>query len=214
MVAHEINNPLDGIIRLVNLSRRTGAGSCDPKVDEYLAEAHKGLMRLVTIVRDLLDFSRSASGAVDPMPLCETLTEAARSLAQVAERAGVRVSIDCAADLPPLRSATLYHVVLNLIKNAIEAMPGGGRIEVAARRLSDAVVVSVADSGPGIPPDVLEHLFEPFFSLKATGKGTGLGLVICKDLIEKQGGSIVAQNRPQGGAVFTVRIPVARAGRA
>ncbi|MCX5653242.1 MAG: ATP-binding protein [Planctomycetota bacterium] len=214
MVAHEINNPLDGIIRLVNLSRRTGAGSCDPKVDEYLAEAHKGLMRLVTIVRDLLDFSRSASGAVDPMPLRETLTEAARAMAQVAERAGVRVSIDCAADLPPLRSATLYHVVLNLIKNAIEAMPGGGLIEVAAHRLTDAVVVSVADSGPGIPPDVLAHLFEPFFSLKATGKGTGLGLVICKDLIEKQGGSITAANRPEGGAVFTVRIPVTRAGRA
>jgi signal transduction histidine kinase len=211
MVAHEINNPLDGIIRLVNLSRRTGAGSCDPKVDEYLAQAHKGLMRLVTIVRDLLDFSRSASGVIDPMPLCQTLTEAARSLATVAERAGVTVSIDCAADLPPLRSATLYHVVLNLIKNAIEAMPGGGRIEVRAGSLPDAVALSVADTGPGIPPDVLEHLFEPFFSLKATGKGTGLGLVICKDLIEKQGGSIVAENRPEGGAVFTVTIPVAGA---
>jgi signal transduction histidine kinase len=213
MVAHEINNPLDGIIRLVNLSRRTGAGSCDPKVDEYLTQAHKGLMRLVTIVRELLDFSRSASGAVDPMPLCETLTEAARSLAPMAERAGVTVSIDCAADLPPLRSATLYHVVLNLIKNAIEAMPGGGLIEVRARSLPDAVALSVADTGPGIPTDVLAHLFEPFFSLKATGKGTGLGLVICKDLIEKQGGSIVAENRPEGGAVFTVTIPVAGAGR-
>jgi signal transduction histidine kinase len=209
MVAHEINNPLDGIIRLVNLSRRTGAGSCDPKVDEYLAEAHKGLMRLVTIVRELLDFSRSASGAVDPMPFRETLTEAARSMAHAAERAGVTVSIDCAADLPPLRSATLYHVVLNLLKNAIEAMPGGGRVEVRARSLPDAVVLSVADTGPGIPPDVLAHLFEPFFSLKATGKGTGLGLVICKDLIEKQGGSITAANRPEGGAVFTVTIPVA-----
>ena len=208
MVAHEINNPLDGIIRLVNLSRRTGAGSCDPQVDGYLAEAHKGLMRLVTIVRELLDFSRSASGAVDPMPLRETLTEAARGLAQAAERAGVKVSIDCAADLPPLRSATLYHVALNLLKNAIEAMPGGGRVEVRARSLPDAVVLSVADTGPGIPPDVLPHLFEPFFSLKATGKGTGLGLVICKDLIEKQGGSIVAANRAEGGAVFTVTIPV------
>jgi len=210
MVAHEINNPLDGIIRLVNLARRVGADKQDPRSEQYLAEAHKGLMRLVTIVRDLLDFSRSASGAVDPMPLCETLTEAVRSLSPVAERAGVTVSIDCAADLPPLRSATLYHVVLNLLKNAIEAMPGGGRIDVRAQSLPDAVVLSVADTGPGIPPDVLPHMFEPFFSLKATGKGTGLGLVICKDLIEKQGGSIVAENRPEGGAVFTVTIPVAR----
>jgi signal transduction histidine kinase len=104
-------------------------------------------------------------------------------------------------------------VVLNLIKNAIEATPGGGRIEVRARSLPDAVVVSVADTGPGISQDVLTHLFEPFFSLKATGKGTGLGLAICKDLIEKQGGSITAANRPEGGAEFTVTIPVARTGR-
>ena len=214
MVAHEINNALDSAIRYVSLSRRTGAGSCDPKVDEYLAEAHKGLMRIATIVRELLDFSRSAlGGTVDPMPLKDTLTEAARSLAPVAEGAGVAVSIDCAADLPPLRSSTLYHVVLNLIKNAIEAMPGGGCIEVRARSLPDAVVLSVADTGPGISPDVRAHLFEPFFSVKATGQGTGLGLVICKDLIEKQGGSITAANRPEGGAEFTVTIPVARTGR-
>jgi hypothetical protein len=210
MVAHEINNPLDGITRLVNLARRVGAESGDARVEQYLADAHKGLMRLATIVRDLLDFSRSASGAVDPMPLRETLSEAARNMAATAEKAGVRIGIDCDDRLPPLRSATLYHVLVNLIKNAIEAMPSGGRVEVCARSLPDAVVLSVADTGPGIPPEVLPRLFEPFFSLKATGKGTGLGLVICKDLIEKQGGTVVAANRPEGGAVFTVTIPVMR----
>jgi two-component system NtrC family sensor kinase len=210
MVAHEINNPLDGILRLVNLARRAGTEAGDPRVEQYLADAHKGLMRLVMIVRDLLDFARSASGAVDPMPLRETLSEVARNMAPAAEKAGVRIGIDCDAHLPPLRSATLYHVLVNLIKNAIEAMPSGGRVEVRARSLPDAVVLSVADTGPGIPPEVLPRLFEPFFSLKATGKGTGLGLVICKDLIEKQGGTVAAANRPEGGAVFTVTIPVAR----
>jgi len=210
MVAHEINNPLDGILRLVSLARRAGTEAGDPRVEQYLADAHKGLMRLVAIVRDLLDFSRSASGAVDPMPLRETLSEVARTMAPAAEKAGVRIGIDCDDHLPPLRSATLYHVLLNLIKNAIEAMPSGGRVEVRARSLPDAVVLSVADTGPGIPPEVLPRLFEPFFSLKATGKGTGLGLVICKDLIEKQGGTVAAANRPEGGAVFTVTIPVAR----
>jgi len=210
MVAHEINNPLDGILRLVSLARRAGTEAGDPRVEQYLADAHKGLMRLVMIVRDLLDFSRSASGAVDPMPLRETLSEVARNMAPAAEKAGVRIGIDCDAHLPPLRSATLYHVLVNLIKNAIEAMPSGGRVEVRARSLPDAVVLSVADTGPGIPPEVLPRLFEPFFSLKATGKGTGLGLVICKDLIEKQGGTVAAANRPEGGAVFTVTIPVAR----
>ena len=210
MVAHEINNPLDGILRLVSLARRAGTEAGDPRVEQYLADAHKGLMRLVTIVRDLLDFSRSASSPVDPMPLRETLSEVARNMAPAAEKAGVHIGIDCNAHLPPLRSATLYHVLLNLVKNAIEAMPSGGRVEVRARSLPDAVVLSVADTGPGIPPEVLPRLFEPFFSLKATGKGTGLGLVICKDLIEKQGGTVAAANRPEGGAVFTVTIPVAR----
>jgi len=208
MVAHEINNPLDGIIRLVNLARRTGAEAGDARVEQYLADASKGLMRLVTIVRDLLDFSRSASGAIEPMPLPETLTEAARAIAPAAQAAGVRIAVACDAGLPTLKSAVLYHVMLNLIKNAVEAMPSGGAVEVRARRAAGAVVLEVADTGPGIPPDVLPRLFQPFFSLKAAGKGTGLGLVISKDLVERQGGTLAAANRPEGGAVFTVTIPL------
>ncbi len=220
MVAHEINNPLDGIIRLVNLARRAAtepasdnASPSDERIEKYLAEVHKGLMRMVMIVRDLLEFSRSASGATEPMPIPEILAEAARNLGPAAEKAGVQIAIECDPTLPPLRSGTLYHVVLNLVKNAVEAMPGGGRVQVAARGLPDAVLIEVADTGPGIPPEVLPRLFEPFFSLKATGKGTGLGLVISKDLIERQGGTVTAANRPEGGAVFTVRFPLAAAGR-
>ena len=208
VVAHEINNPLDGIIRLVNLARRAGAEGDGPRGEKYLAEAHKGLLRLVRIVRDLLDFSRSASGSVEPMPIREILAEASQSLAAAAEKAGVRIAIDCDAALPPLRSGTLFQVVLNLMKNAIEAMPAGGRIDVRARTDAGALVIDVSDTGPGLAPEVLAHLFEPFYTLKAIGKGTGLGLVISKDLVEKQGGSVTAANRPKGGAVFTVRIPL------
>lgn len=71
------------------------------------------------------------------------------------------------------------------------------------------LLIDVADTGSGIPPEVLPRLFEPFYSLKAMGKGTGLGLVISRDLVEKQGGTLTAANRPEGGAVFTVRIPIA-----
>jgi len=108
-----------------------------------------------------------------------------------------------------LRSGSLYHVVLNLVKNAVEATPSGGRVRVAVRSEADALLIEVTDTGPGIPPEVLPRLFEPFYSLKAIGKGTGLGLVISKDLVEKQGGTLTAANRPEGGAVFTVRIPFA-----
>ena len=216
MVAHEINNPLDGIIRLVNLARRAEAGSTQgdaagdrERVEKYLAEAHKGLMRMVMIVRDLLEFSRSTSGTGDPMPIHETLTEVVHALAPAAEKGGVAIDIHCDAALLPLKSSTLYQVVLNLAKNAVEASPSGGRVGISARCEADALVIEVADSGPGIPPEALARLFEPFFSLKANGKGTGLGLVISRDLVEKQGGTISASNRPEGGAVFAVRIPLA-----
>ena len=216
MVAHEINNPLDGIIRLVNLARRVeadGQAQTSPadqqRIGRYLAEAHKGLMRMVAIVRDLLEFSRSATGAADPMPIREVLSEAARALAPAAERGRVTIDIDCDPGLPPLKSSTLYQVVLNLAKNAVEATPEGGRVRLTARCEADALLIDVADSGPGIPAEIVGRMFEPFFSLKATGKGTGLGLVISRDLVEKQGGSITVANQPQGGALFTVRIPLA-----
>jgi len=209
VVAHEINNPLDGIIRLVNLARRAGGEGDRERVERYLADAGKGLERMVTIVRNLLDFSRSAGGTVEPMPIGEILTEAAQAVMPVAEKAGVAIAVDGDARLPALKSGSLYQVVVNLMKNAVEATPSGGQVRVAARSHTDALVIEVADTGPGIPPEALPRLFEPFYSFKAMGKGTGLGLVISKDLVEKQGGTLTAANRPEGGAVFTVRIPFA-----
>lgn len=209
VVAHEINNPLDGILRLVSLARRAGAETGDERIEKYLSDANKGLMRMVMIVRDLLDFSRTAGGTVEPMPLGDLLTEAVHSLSPAAEAAGVAVVVECDNPLPPLRSGTLYQVVLNLVKNALEATPRGGRVTVSARCHDAMLIIEVADTGPGIPPEALARLFQPFYSLKAMGKGTGLGLVISKDLVEKQGGSIEAANRPEGGAVFTVRVPLA-----
>ncbi len=209
MVAHEINNPLDGILRLVSLARRVGPETGDERIEKYLAEVHKGLMRMGTIVRDLLDFSRSAAGGVEPMPIREILSEAARSMQPAAEKGGVTVEVACDAEVPALKSGSLYQVVVNLVKNAVEATPQGGKVCVSGRCSRDSLVIEVTDTGPGIPEEILPRLFEPFASSKALGKGTGLGLVISRDLVEKQGGTIVAANRPEGGAVFTVRVPLA-----
>jgi PAS domain S-box-containing protein len=208
-VAHEINNPLDGIIRLLGLARRIGAETKrDPRIEKYLSEADKGLARIVTIVQDLLEFSRTAAGAVEPKPIAEVLNEVKEAVATAAEKSKVVIEVDIAADVPPLKSGILYQVMLNLVKNAIEAMPKGGRLDLRVRAMPDAVTLEVADTGPGIPPAAMPKLFEPFFSLKAVGQGTGLGLVICKDLVEKQGGTILVANRPEGGAAFTVRLPL------
>jgi len=212
-VAHELNNPLDGILRLVGLARRTAEAATDERVDRYLAEAHKGLMRMVGIVRDLLEYARSTSRTETPSAIADILTDVAASATPAAERVGVRIITACDPGLPPLRSGSLYQVMLNLVKNAVEAMPGGGGdVTVQARCDADALVLEVADSGPGIAPEHLPHVFEPFYTTKS-GQGTGLGLAISKDLVEKQGGTLTASNQPGGGAVFTVRIPIAVRGR-
>jgi len=209
MVAHEINNPLDGMQRLVNLAARAVERGEAERIDTYLGQVGRGLGRIGTIVRDLLDFSRSASGTVEPMPIREILAEVVHTMQPAADEAEVEIGVACDADLPPLKSGHLYHAVLNLVKNAVEAAPAGGHVHVGARCADDALVIEVADTGPGIPEDVLPRLFEPFYSRKALGKGTGLGLVISRDLIQKQGGTLSAANRAEGGAVFTVRVPLA-----
>jgi signal transduction histidine kinase len=87
-------------------------------------------------------------------------------------------------------------------------------VELRARCQPDAVSIEVADSGPGIPAAVMPMIFEPFYSMKASGQGTGLGLVICRDLVEKQGGTITVANQPEGGAMFTVQLPLMPFGKA
>ena len=209
MVAHEINNPLDGMQRLLNLASRAVEGGETERVAGHLDQVRTGLGRIGTIVRDLLDFSRSASGTVEPMGIRAILTEATRTMQPAADDAGVAVTVDCADDLPPLKSGHLYHAVLNLVKNAVEATPDGGQVTVRAACADDALVIEVSDTGDGIPEDTLPRLFEPFYSQKAVGKGTGLGLVISRDLVEKQGGTLSAANHDGGGAVFTIRVPLA-----
>jgi signal transduction histidine kinase len=100
----------------------------------------------------------------------------------------------------------LGQVFLNLMLNACEAQPGGGEVRVASRREADAVVVEVADRGPGLPADHRERLFRPFSSSKGS---SGLGLFICSEILRQHAGSIEAHDRPGGGGLFVVRLPLA-----
>jgi len=206
-VAHELNNPLDGILRYVNLALRLTADADEPKLRSYLSESRTGLMRMVQIIGDLLEFSRATNGEFHDAGINEVVEQAIRNLSSAADEAEVIIAADFQCrDLPVLHGGRLYQVCCNLIKNAIEAMPHGGRLSITTGVVEENFVIQVADTGVGLPQPI-DRVFEPFFTTKMPGKGSGLGLAICKDLIEDVQGAITAAPGAEGGAVFTIRIP-------
>jgi len=205
-VAHELNNPLDGIIRYINLALRLADESSDPKLQNYLFESRTGLLRMVRIIGDLLEYSRTA-GESDEVGVNEIVEQAIAAVAAAADDRRIVVAVDFQhRDMPAIRGTRLFQVLVNLLRNAIDAMPGGGRLTITSGLIENHVVLRVADTGPGLPLPI-ERLFEPFFTTKAPGRGTGLGLAICKEFVEGMGGTIRAENLPTGGAVLTVRMP-------
>jgi signal transduction histidine kinase len=115
--------------------------------------------------------------------------------------------------LSPVRAdiQQLNHLFMNVILNAAQAMDGKGKLLLKTCLSADkkAAEIEISDTGPGIPPEVLPQIFDPFFTTKEEGKGTGLGLSLAYGIVENHGGQIAARNRPEGGAVLTIRLPVA-----
>ncbi len=206
-VAHELNNPLDGILRYVNLAMRLTDDATNSKLKSYLAESHTGLMRMVQIIGDLLEFSRTTNGEFGEMNINEVVEQAIKSTASAADENGVVVAADFQSqNMPSASGSRLYQICCNLFKNAIDAMPDGGRLSITTGLVDDDVVIRVADTGIGLPEEV-DRIFEPFFTTKDPGKGTGLGLAICRDFVEDMQGKITAAPGEDGGAVLTVRLP-------
>ena len=125
------------------------------------------------------------------------------------ERAGCAVKLEVAESLPPalFDEAQLRQALLNLLRNAREAMPGGGSIDVSVAAEGMSVVVDVDDRGGGIPEDIRARVFDPFFSTK--GEGTGLGLAITRHIVEAHGGSVTCEPREGGGTRFRLALPIA-----
>ena len=127
------------------------------------------------------------------------------------EKAEVELQVDLAPDLHPIEgdAGALDQVFLNLLKNAAEALEGrGGAICVDTRREQAGIVAEIRDNGPGVAPEVQERLFEPFFSTKEAGSGTGLGLSVSRRIVTEQGGSIEVASAPGEGTTFSVRLPM------
>ncbi len=207
-VAHELNNPLDGIQRFINLAMRTVSASGGGKAADYLEQARTGLARMAGIISDLLEYSRSHVSQFDDDNINALVEEAVHTMADKADRAGVAIALALRDEaMPRVRGGKLFQVFCNLMKNAIDAMPGGGRLTVTTGVVEREVVIRFEDTGVGLPPDV-NKVFEPFYTTKPPGTGTGLGLAICREYVERLHGRITAEPREGGGARFTIRIPL------
>jgi len=209
-VAHELNNPINNITLTVDALREDHAAVLDDEGREMLEDIAGQADRAAGIVRNLLDFSRTERPSRVPLDASEVARSSAALVKNQIQTSGVELSIEAPAGLPRIRAdmRNLQQVLVNLLLNAIQATPQGGRVSLRVASGKDgATCFTVADTGPGIPPEVRQHIFEPFFTTKGVGKGTGLGLSVAYALIKRHGGHIEVENPLSGGAVFTVCLP-------
>ena len=207
-VAHELNNPLDGILRYINLATRVLEKENLEKPNEYLAHCREGLLRMVQIVSELLEFSRSTYMPLEHVKIEQIIEDAIKIMESRAATLGIRILPNYALGLPQVRSGNLFQVFCNLARNALDAMPDGGELRISTRPAPDNnLVVEFRDTGTGLPTADSQAIFEPFYTTKEQGKGTGLGLAICRDIVESCRGRIIAANAADGGSIFTVYLP-------
>ncbi len=216
-VAHEINNPLTFVMGNLVMVRDhlQELEHMDDSSEKMLDRADEGLDRVRQIVSDLAKFSRRDSETEQQVcDACATVEEALRiASARLHGLASVASELPHARVLVGIGAGRLVQVLVNLLVNAADALesrPGGGHVRVYLPRPpspSGRVRLAIEDNGPGLPADVIDKLFDPFFTTKVPGKGTGLGLALCRKYVEAVGGSIRAENCEAGGARFILDLP-------
>lgn len=214
-IAHEIRNPLAAIQLYAGMVvEDLGQGERSPVLAarenaEHIKDAAKGMAR---IVDDVLTFAKEFRPQLRPCAPVDLMEQALHQVAPMLKQAGVQVEF--VSDLPPQSplieadAGLMVQAISNLMRNAIEAMAavdGERRLMLSVRENEEGFAFRVADTGPGIKPEVLDRIFNPFFTTRGTG--TGLGLAIVHRILDAHHGSIVANNRPQGGAVLELTLP-------
>jgi PAS domain S-box-containing protein len=219
VIAHEINNPLQGVLghlELLMVAPESKASTPESArvLRRNLRRIYREADRAAKIVQNLLTFSGSQPRVRRKLRVERVLARALASRRRALARARIDVvhaERDDAAAVPgdPL---LLHQAILNLLINAEQAIAGTGvpgRITVSTTSRNGRIITSIGDTGPGIPEDVLPKIFDPFFTTKGVGEGTGLGLAITYGIVQEHGGTIHAENRPGGGALFTIDLPAA-----
>jgi len=208
-ITHEIRNPLNAIGLNAELLQEELEGSAAaPEAVQLVAAISREVDRLNGVAEEYLRFARLPRPQLAHQDLTDILASLLDFLGPELQAARIEVRRDLAPSPPPVRGdeAQLRAVVLNLLRNSREAMPGGGVVEVGTRAVDGAVEVRVGDTGGGIPPGDLTRIFEPFYSTKE--RGTGLGLAFAQQVVREHGGTIRCESEVGRGTTFTIRLPV------
>jgi len=205
-IAHEINNLLQPVLMGIQLALES-LNEKRPVDRQVLEVAERELRRAQRLVRQLLDFSGPNRGIVGSVKLNDVIGEVLTLTAKQLQYAQIRLVKEFSASTSLVGNADqLKQVVLNLIVNAVQAMPSGGTLTVRTWQTDQNVFMSVEDSGVGITPEVQSRLFTPFFTTKADG--TGLGLALSDQIVQEHGGRIAVESEPGQGATFTIAFPL------
>jgi two-component system NtrC family sensor kinase len=210
-IAHELNNPINNIMLTAEALKEDFTHLRPEEALELIQDILVQSGRASEIVRNLLDFSRTEQPVFEAVDVSKVIRETLKLVQNQLTLAGVEVERDFPAELPAIHGdpKTLQQVFLNLFVNAIQAMKQGGTLTVRAY-CEDGhwLKVEVADTGTGIDPEDLPHIFEPFYTTKEVGRGTGLGLSVSYGIIQKHGGHIEVKSKKGEGSTFTVVLPV------
>ena len=203
-VGHELRNPLAAVINAHFMLRHSLDDAMTGDVDRHLVMAERQTARAATLADNLTSFVRHREPNPVPLELGVVVDDV---LAATPPPSGIEVSVDIPSLVIEADSDQLTQVLANLIVNGFQAMPDGGLLRIEGSVHDGEVVITIADSGPGIDAGSEDRVFDPFFTTKASG--TGLGLAIVYRIVEAHGGDVTLRNDPKGGAVVTIRLPVA-----
>ncbi len=210
-IAHELNNPINNIVLTAEALKEDFPHLGQKEAMELIQDILVQSGRASEIVRNLLDFSRSEQPVFEQVDIGKIIRDTLKLVQNQVTLAGVEVERDLPEDLPLVHGdpKTLQQVFLNLFVNAIQAMKEGGTLKIKAHSAEDhRLKVEVTDTGTGIDPEDLPHIFEPFYTTKEVGRGTGLGLSVSYGIIQKHGGHIEVKSKLGVGSTFTVVLPV------
>lgn len=205
-VAHEIKNPLNAMVIHVALLRER-LSRASPETQASLDTLEREIRRLDQVIQGFLRFTRPEDLQLTSIPLRELFDQVERLVSAEAKAAGIEISTEVPEELPPIYGdrELLQQVFLNLVRNAEEAMPQGGRVELVAARVDEGLEIVIADSGVGIEPELLDKIFDLYVTTKS--KGSGIGLSMVYRIVQLHGGEITVESQKGEGARFTIRLP-------